>query len=242
MTTNASLAIRNLAVSFNQWGTRVSVFDAFSFDVASGEWLTLVGHNGSGKSTLLRAITGLVESTGAIQLGSTEIHTLNLERRAPNVFLVQQDPTIGSAAELTCVENLLVACEPSRRRSVRALRVDLRTRLGDVGLGSRANQLAGQLSGGERQLLTLLMAELRGAPLLLFDESLSALDPVNRAKCIELITCLHKAGRTIIQVTHDLEFAAEYGSRTVVLRKGRIALDSTEVPRPVAKLRAELHT
>ncbi len=239
---NAPLVIRDLAVSFNRWGTRVNVFDSFSFDVPSGQWLTIVGHNGGGKSTLLRAIAGQVGSTGKIHLGSTALHSLDPARRATRVFLVQQDPTIGSAAALTCVENLIVACDNSRRLSARALRADLFARLDTVGLGSRANQLAGQLSGGERQLLTLLMAELRDAPLLLFDEPLSALDPANRARCIELIKHLHDTGRTIIQVTHDLEYAAKYGERTVVLKGGVIAFESSEVPRPLERLREELYT
>jgi ABC-type multidrug transport system ATPase subunit len=136
----------------------------------------------------------------------------------------------------------MVAGDHFRSLSARALRIDLLARLDAVGLGSRASQLAGQLSGGERQLLTLLMAELRDAPLLLFDEPLSALDPTNRARCIDLIKHLHDAGRTIIQVTHDLEYAADYGDRTVVLKGGRIAFESTDVPRSLERLREELYT
>ena len=124
-------------------------------------------NRGSGKSTLLRVIAGhVMPAAGQITLGERDLLAMSPLQRARSVHLVQQDPTAGTADTLSCLEHLLLARPVSRLFPSALKREQSLEVLASAGLQGRAHHLAGQLSGGERQILTLLMAETQPAPLL----------------------------------------------------------------------------
>jgi putative ABC transport system ATP-binding protein len=232
MIQGSSICIKELRVTYNRWGQKVTALNGLNLTVDAGEWLFLLGHNGSGKSTLLSTINGSLNfDSGSILIDNT-VPTNLLGR----VFYIYQNPLRGTDPNLTLFENLYVAddSEASNVTSKVNLKYKYVELLQNVGLANRLNHQARALSGGERQLLTFCIARCRSAPLLLLDEPLSALDPEKVRECVEQIRLLHVSGRTVIQVTHDPELALAYGTRIVVLRDGQIVEDiSPELADPV---------
>lgn len=224
----AAVEIKDLTATFSRWGQTVTALDHVNLIIPSGQWVMLVGHNGSGKSTLLRAISGrLSPNGGQITIGGKHVNKMRSSEIAEQVFHVHQDPLIGTAPKLTLFENLMVADHKAQVEgtSRHELVQKYRDLLQPLGLADRMKQLARYLSGGERQLIALLIARLRPASLLLLDEPLAALDPAKAEACLDVITNLHKQGTTIIQVTHDPTLAISAGERTLAMRDGRFVYD-----------------
>jgi len=220
---NIICCAREVSVSYARWGQIVSALKAASLKVRRGEWLMLVGANGSGKSTLLKVMNGRIEpDNGKVLIEGKPTHKLSDRERARRVFMVHQDPLMGTAATLTVFENLRVADDEDGKRNRRALQDKYMKLLEPLGLEDRKNQRAQTLSGGERQMLALLIARLRRAPLILLDEPLAALDPVRSELCLKQISSLRDSGKTLVQVTHQIEHAVYYGDRTVVVRDGTV--------------------
>lgn len=222
------LEISDLTVTFSRWGQTVTALDHVNLTIPHGQWVILVGHNGSGKSTLLRAISGrLSPNDGQVAIGGKQVTEMSASEIAEQVFHVHQDPLMGTAPKLTLFENLYVAdyeaqVEGTSRRDLAEKYRDL---LQPLGLADRMKQLARYLSGGERQLVALLIARLRPASLLLLDEPLAALDPLKADLCMREVQALNKGGKTILQVTHDERLAVEAGHRTLAIQAGRIVYD-----------------
>lgn len=220
MTGLPHLAACNVSVRFERWGQAIAALAGVGLEVGEGEWVALVGHNGSGKSTLLRAIAGQqgVES-GRIEICGREIASLPLPGRARSVFLVHQNPLLGTAPLLTTAENVRVAAP------ARVSRDWIVEQLRQIGLASRADQPASLLSGGERQLLTLLIAKLRRPSLLLLDEPFSSLDPVKEALALRMLEDVRSTGTALLHITHQLERLDGAASRLVRLEAGHVVED-----------------
>ena len=206
------LELREIRKVFNRGTPDENVlFDGFCFSVAEGEFVSIVGSNGSGKTTLLNLISGTMQPDG-------------------RVF---QDPAGGMANNMTVAENMAIAENKGRgyglsaglnRRRVEAYRELLRP-LG-LGLEMRMNVPVGALSGGQRQLLTLLVATMTPIDLLLLDEHTAALDPKTAEQTMELTDRIVREKKiTTLMVTHNLRFAEQYGTRLCMFDKGRIVLD-----------------
>ena len=237
--TKMAVEARDLTISFSRWGQSVKALDNVSLSIPTGQWVMLVGHNGSGKSTLLKAISGRLNPDGGeIKIDGEQLNGFRASRIAEHIFHVYQDPLMGTAPKLTLFENLMVADHQAQTEgtSRRGLVEKYHELLRPVGLADRMKQLAQYLSGGERQLIALLIARLRPSSLLLLDEPLAALDPAKAELCLELIRTLHRGGRTVVQVTHDPSLALSGGGRTVVLCNGRIVYDRKETARKLTEL------
>jgi putative tryptophan/tyrosine transport system ATP-binding protein len=202
--------------------------------VPTGQVVTIVGSNGAGKSTLLATIAGVYPCTrGRIEVDGRDVTGQPEHARAALIGRVFQNPLQGTAADMTVEQNLAVALMRGRPRRLgrgvtAARRAELRAALARLGLGleERLSARVGTLSGGQRQALTLLMATLTGPRLLLLDEHTAALDPVTAGRVIELTDALIRpAGLTVLMVTHNLQHALEVGDRTLMMDRGRIALD-----------------
>lgn len=221
MTIDPQLTVRNLSVRFERWGEQVVALKDVDLAVAASEWVAVTGHNGSGKSTLLRAIAGQQPLwSGTVTVGGADITRSSLANRAAAVLLIHQNPLLGTAPLLTTIENLRVAVPGAHERSWFTERLD------EVGLAARANQPARLLSGGERQLLTLLIARLRMPPLLLLDEPFSALDPMKEALALRLLAEVREAGSAILHVTHQPERLRDNATRLVRLEAGAVVEDT----------------
>jgi len=202
--------------------------DGVDLEVAAGEFVVVIGTNGSGKSTLLNAIAGNVSlDRGSIQLDGTEVTQLPDFRRAKRIARVFQNPYHGTAAELSVAENLRMAELRTRRRmlSRRWSPSAYRDRLAAYGLGleDRLTVPAVNLSGGQRQALTLAMATLETPSVLLLDEHTAALDP-EAADTLMTATDRIVRERSIatLMVTHSMEQACRFGDRLVLIHRGRI--------------------
>ena len=119
---NVLCNIRNVSVEYERWGQSVSALEHLSLEVMLGEWLMIVGPNGSGKSTLLNTISGRRDpDKGEIFLSGHKVSDLSDGERAKQVFMVHQDPLLGTAASLTVFENLKVADQESGELRAREL-------------------------------------------------------------------------------------------------------------------------
>lgn len=221
--------IEGLSVEFQRWGETVAAITDLNLTVHEGDWVMLIGHNGSGKSTLLRVLAGQIAPTrGTVCFKGRAFGGIDsMQPACPPAFLVEQNPLASASAKLTLLENLNVADEDSAKLPRRERTRKYEEMLASVGLARQMNQLARYLSGGERQLLSLLIAQLRPSPVLLLDEPLAALDPTKEQLCMELIAGLNRAGRTVIHVTHDHELAFSIGSRVIELERGYLKSDAS---------------
>ena len=212
------------------------LFENFDFSVEKGEFVSIVGSNGSGKTTLLNLIGGAVmPEEGKIFLDGKDITGQKDFVRARRIGRVFQDPSGGAANRMTVAENLALAENKGKgyglrpgldKRSAERFRALLHP-LG-VGLEDRLNVPVGALSGGQRQLLTLVIATLTPIDLLLLDEHTAALDPKTAEETMRLTDKIVREKKiTTLMVTHNLRFAVQYGTRLCMFDEGKIVLDKS---------------
>ena len=199
-----------------------------------GEFVTIIGSNGAGKSTLFNAICGNYWlDQGQIFLDGQDITFLSEHRRARQIGRVFQDPMKGTAPHLTIEENLALAYTRKDRKpfrsAVRKQEKDLfRTELEKyhMDLENRMKTKVGLLSGGQRQVVTLLMCTLVMPKLLLLDEHTAALDPATAEKVLHLTRQIVAERQiTCLMVTHNMHQALTLGNRTLMMNAGNIVLD-----------------
>lgn len=229
------LELKNIRKVFNK-GTpdEAVLFDAFDFKVEKGEFVSIVGSNGSGKTTLLNLISGAVTpDEGEILLDGVDLGSKKEFVRASKIGRVFQDPSFGTANTMTIAENMALAENKGKRYGLSAglskKRIDgYREMLAPLGLGleNKMSVQVGSLSGGQRQLLTLVIATMTPIELLLLDEHTAALDPKTAEMTMALTDKIVREKKvTTLMVTHNLRYAVEYGTRLCMFDKGRVVLD-----------------
>jgi putative ABC transport system ATP-binding protein len=229
------LEIDDATVTFSApGGPLVRAVDGVTLSIPAGTFVVVIGTNGSGKSTLLGAIAGTVAlDSGHIALAGRDITRWNEHRRARLIGRVFQDPRAGTAGSLTVLENIAVAACRGRAAGLgwatdRSLRHEAAARLGRIvpGLEGRLDQSIGSLSGGQRQIVSLVMATWHRPELLLLDEHTSALDPAAADRVVQATArIVRDENLTALMVTHSLAQAASLGDRLLLVHRGRIALD-----------------
>lgn len=231
-----ALHAHGLSKSFIQPGLPpVRALDGVSVALRSGEFVILIGPNGSGKSTFMRILAGEVlpdEGVLQLEIGDEFKDWTKLDRRehARHLGRVEQNPLLGTVPGLTVRENLRLAL--LQRRVPRLLPVrqymdgEAERRLARVGLAHRLDTPVQYLSGGERQLLALELAQAREPFLLLLDEYTASLDPKHAKACLEETRRLvQENGVGVLLVTHNLLDAQRYGTRLLAIRDGRLVAD-----------------
>ncbi len=198
-------------------------------DIRKGEYVSIAGPSGCGKSTLL-SILGLLDTPtdGTYVLNGRPVQGLTLPERArirnrEIGFIFQSFNLIG---DLTVYENVELPLTyrgmPASERKQRVTEA-----LEKVGMGHRAKHLPSQLSGGQQQRVAVARA-LAGSPaVLLADEPTGNLDSKNGDAVMELLHSLHRAGSTIVMVTHDTRFA-RHAERTIHVFDGRVVEEQVE--------------
>ena len=193
-----------------------------------------MGLRGAGKSTLLNAVAGAIAvDSGSITLDGRDITKLAEYQRADSIARVFQDPMAGTAAAMTVEENLALAERRGLRRRLTphldaARRAHYRELLAGLHLGmeTRLATPVAQLSGGQRQSLSLVMAVMSTPRLLLLDEHTAALDPRTATLVMEAtVAAIARHGLTALMVTHNMKQAIQYGNRLLMMDAGRIRLD-----------------
>lgn len=211
-----------------------TLFDKFNFSVEKGEFVSVVGSNGSGKTTMLNLLCGsLPIDGGKIELGGKDISKLTEFSRAKRIGRVFQDPQKGSASNLTILENMALADNKNKRYlltpAINKKRIDYYKTLleqCEMGLENRLDVQVGSLSGGQRQALALVIANMSDIDILILDEHTAALDPKSSERIMVLTDKFVKERNvTALMVTHNLRYAVEYGTRLVMMDKGQIVLD-----------------
>lgn len=211
-----------------------TVFDDFTFSVEKGEFVSVVGSNGSGKTTMLNLICGTyAPDAGQILFEGRDITKLPEYKRAKTIGRVFQDPKAGTCSNLTILENMALADNKNKPfglgRAVNKKRIDYYKSMIEqcnMGLENRLNTKVGSLSGGQRQALALVIANMTELKLLILDEHTAALDPKSSERIMELTDMfVKKSGITALMVTHNLRFAVDYGTRLVMLHQGKAVLD-----------------
>ncbi len=198
-------------------------------EIQKGEYVSIAGPSGCGKSTLL-SILGLLDTPteGKYTLNNKEVEDLDLGERArirnrEVGFIFQSFNLIG---DLNVYENVeLPLTYRGMRASERKERVS--RALERVGMAHRAKHLPSQLSGGQQQRVAVARAIVGEPSVMLADEPTGNLDSKNGEAVMELLRELHRAGSTIVMVTHDPRFA-RYAERTVNLFDGRVVEESEQ--------------
>ncbi|MEJ8572581.1 ABC transporter ATP-binding protein [Microbaculum marinum] len=231
------LEAANVSVVFNP-GTALEnrALRGVSLSIGEGEFVTVIGTNGAGKSTLLGVFAGdVMPASGSVLIDGDDVTRQTACRRARRLGRVFQDPRAGTCEGLTILENLAVAAQRTRGRTLRpgAPRDRIahwKERLAGLGLGleNRLNDRVGLLSGGQRQALSLLMSCLVPNKALLLDEHTAALDPNAAANVLRLTDEFAARDKlTVLMVTHSMAQALAHGTRTIMLHEGRILFDLT---------------
>jgi iron complex transport system ATP-binding protein len=212
------LTLRNVRVEYGGCAVVSNVDES----LAAGEWLCLIGPNGAGKSSLLRAIAGLVESSGEVQLGGHILGTLSSRQLARQVAFVPQEPVLPD--DMPVSDYVMLGRNPHistfGRESARDRQVvaDL---IGELSLSVYARRPLGTLSGGERQRVVIARALAQEAPVLLLDEPTSALDLGHQQHALELVDQLrHSRNLIVVSAMHDLTLAGLYSDRLLLLHQG----------------------
>jgi len=205
-----------------------------NLNVATGDFVTIIGSNGAGKTTLLNLISGTYSpDEGKIGINGEDVSSLPEYKRARFIGRVFQNPLQGTASSLTIEENLAIASLKGKTKGLRfavnrRIRKEFKDKLRALGLGleNRLQERVGLLSGGQRQALTILMATLTRPNLLLLDEHTASLDPRTAQKIISLTSeIVIQQKLTTLMVTHNMEEALEFGNRTIMMHEGEIVLD-----------------
>ena len=198
-----------------------------SFKIYEGEFVTIMGTSGSGKSTLLNQLGCLdTPTSGEYLLDGIPVRTMRRSQRARlrnrKIGFVFQNYNL--LAKTTAVENVELPLMYNKEYSAKQRREAAVKALQAVGLGDRLEHKSNQMSGGQMQRVAIARALVNNPAVILADEATGNLDTRTSFEVLVLFQKLHAEGRTIIFVTHNPEIA-QYSSRNIVLRDGKIRED-----------------
>jgi len=210
-----------------QYGSSTPLKDVNTV-INKGDIIAVIGPSGTGKSTLLRCINLLEKPTdGHILLDGEDItdpkYNINLART--KLGMVFQ--SFNLYEHLTVVENCMLAQTVILKRSRQEAYDKAMKLLESVGMDSRALQYPAQLSGGQKQRVAIARTLSTDPEIILFDEPTSALDPLTVSEVETVIYDLSKQGRTMMIVTHSMEFAKRISNRVFYMDNGEIYEDGT---------------
>lgn len=205
-----TLSANNLSVHL---GGKTILNDVSLPKMQGGQVVALIGPNAAGKSTLLRRIAGLLKGAGSINSEADPIREI--------AYMPQEQST---AATLSVLESLLVAlkqngawklCDSDLERAAAAL--------SDLGIGSLADRILSDLSGGQKQLVALAQCVVRNPKILLLDEPTSALDLNRQLSVIKSIRTLAETKDLLVIIAiHDLNLALRFADQAILLKQGQL--------------------
>lgn len=210
------------------------LFQDFNLSIEDGSFVTVVGSNGSGKTSMLNILCGSIPvESGHILIGGHDMTKMKEFKRYRRMGRVYQDPAKGTCPTMTILENLSMADNKGKpfglSRGTDKRRIDAyRDMLSPLGLGleDKLGVPVGNLSGGQRQTLALLMATMTPIDFLILDEHTAALDPKTAEIVMQLTDKIVREKKlTTLMVTHNLRHAVEYGDRLLMMHQGQIVLD-----------------
>ena len=216
---NEILSISHLTKQFDAQ----TVLRDISFDVREGEVIVIVGPSGCGKSTLLRCMNALED----IQSGEIRLRGEPVRRDGSNLAEIRQK--IGMVFQsyelfphLNVLENILLAPLKVQKRPRKEAEAEALRLLSRVGLADKARSFPRQLSGGQKQRVAIVRALIMHPEVLLFDEVTAALDPEMVREVLDVLLELADQGKTMLIVTHEMQFARAVADKVIFLEDGVI--------------------
>lgn len=232
--TKPVVELRDLHKSFGA----LEVLKGISLSVGEGQVVSLIGSSGSGKSTLLRCINMLeVPDQGDVLIDGEAIklrgagqsrHIADegqIRRIRSELGMVFQSFNLW--AHMTVLQNVMEAPLIVQGRQRAEVESEARAMLEKVGIGAKTDAYPSQLSGGQQQRAAIARALCINPRVMLFDEPTSALDPELEVEVLRVIKVLADEGRSMVLVTHDMEFARSVSDRVVFLHQGLIEEEGT---------------
>jgi ABC-type branched-subunit amino acid transport system ATPase component len=227
----ALLEVRGLVKHF----LGVTAVDQVDLAVEPGELVSLIGPNGSGKTTLFNCVTGYLASDGGRVLFRGHDLTSAPPHRVARLGVARTFQQVSVFPRLSALENLLVFLQQHQEehllarlvRTKRVLRLEAeaieraRRLLDLVGLAAQADAAAGSLSYGQRKLLAFAAALMPDPELLLLDEPAAAVNPTMINQMKDHILALHREGKTVVLVEHNMDVVMDISQRVVVLDHGQ---------------------
>jgi energy-coupling factor transport system ATP-binding protein len=215
--------IRKLNFSYP---TGVKAIDNVSLEINGGEIIALVGENGAGKSTLVKHLNGLLRADGGdVRVGDWDVADFSSAQIAERVSFLFQNPDEQLFERTVWRE---VAFGPHNLGlSDDELKGRVDAALARVGLSEQAESHPYDLQYTDRKLVALAATLAMDAPILVLDEPTVGQDAAQRAAIGTILDELHAEGRTVILISHDLDFCAAHAERVIVMADGRILLDGS---------------
>lgn len=217
------LTIEHLKKSF---GDNV-ILDDVNLTVKQGEVIVIIGPSGCGKSTLLRCINALEP----IQEGQILLDGEKIEPKSKNLTQLRQK--IGMVFQsyelfphLSVLDNIMLAPTKVQKRPKDEVKEEALALLERVGLAEKAKSYPRELSGGQKQRVAIVRALCMHPEILLFDEVTAALDPEMVREVLDVMLNLAAQGRTMLIVTHEMQFAKAVADRVIFLDNGNIVEDA----------------
>ena len=201
----------------------ITVLENMNLTVKRGEVVVIVGPSGCGKSTFLRCLNALENiQDGEILLDGEKVDAAsknigNIREKAGMVF-----QSYDLFPHLTVLQNLMLAPVKVKKRDKKEVEKEALTLLERVGLLTKKDSFPRQLSGGQKQRVAIVRALIMHPEILLLDEITAALDPEMVREVLDVVLSLAKEGRTMIIVTHEMQFARAVADRMIFIDSGRI--------------------
>lgn len=213
------LRINNISKRYED----TTVFENINLSVKKGEVVVIVGPSGCGKSTFLRCLNALED----IQEGEIILDG-KLVKKAP-ADLVSLRERIGMVFQsydlfphMTVLQNVMLAPVKVKKRNKKEVEKEALKLLDRVGLLSKKDNYPRQLSGGQKQRVAIVRALIMQPEILLLDEITASLDPEMVREVLDVVLSLAKEGRTMLIVTHEMEFARAVADRMIFIDQGKI--------------------
>lgn len=195
------------------------LFDRFNLTIEKGSIVTLLGPNGSGKSTLAKILVGLLPFNGYIKIDDLSLTKENIKEIRKKIGIVFSNPDNQFVAE-TVMDDIAFTLENMnyKREEIRS-KVEEITRY--LGIYDLLESNPHGLSGGQKQLVSLASALVHDPSILILDEALAMVEPLEKDKIFNLLKELNKKGLTVINITHDIEDSL-YGDDIIIIDKGKL--------------------
>ena len=230
-----NLKVQNISFGYS----KKKVLKELSFEAFSGDMVAIIGQNGSGKSTLLKCIARLLKiQTGEIRLDGIRLASIPMDKISRYLAYMPQ-MEVGES-EANVFETVLLGRKPyiNQHPSEKDLNVVTHI-LSQLELEKMALTRLNTLSGGQRQRVLIARALAQEPSLFLLDEPISNLDLSQQLRVMRLLQGLAQKGMTIIMTLHDINFAARFCNKVLMLKAGEIfasGIESVYTPENIAQL------
>ena len=198
----------------------------FSLKINKGDFITILGSNGAGKTTLFKVLMGLIKPvSGKYYINDIDVTNTSPYHLSKMISIVYQNPDMGVFPDLTIKENLILGAKKGMRflRFGKLPSLELLKSI-NMGLENRLNTKVKELSGGQKQALSLILATISKPKLLLLDEHTASLDPKATEKIMELTLRINKEFNiTTLMISHNTLVVSKFSEKIIRIEDGRIA-------------------